>query len=947
MTLHVRTAPGTEAVTLEPVRDAVQSVDPRLPVLSLKTLTNHRDGTTSLWAVTLAAKLFVAFGLIAGVLATAGVYGLRAYLVTLRRREIGIRMALGGTRADILGQLLREGSWMAVTGLLVGTVLAVGLILVLRQSEMLYQVDTLDPLVFAVAPLLLASATAAASYIPARRAYAHGSDGRAAAGIDRETQRSLGVGARIRLGVVSWGSAIIARRRRSMLKFRTIPASLLSLVLLSMAVLSGSAQQDANRPANQDPQAQTPQGQAPQEQAPEGQAQPQGQTAQGQTPQGPTFRGSINFVRVDVIVDDKKGEPVSTLTQAEFELLEDGKPVPVEQFSLVKVDGNPRPGAPPPREIRNRNDEELIANREDVRVFVFFLDDYHVRRANSMTVREPLMRFVQNQLRPNDIVAIMYPLSPVSDLTFTRNHDVVMGAINNFAGRKFDYTPLNQLEANYMRYPTEQVEKIRNDVVMGALRGLSVRLGSLREGRKSVIFVSEGFTAHVASADAEGGRVGAGQPDSVGRSQRGLRTARSKSPPSGSARQTSTRACARSSIRRTGTTRRSMRSIPEAWRHSSTGFDDLPSGPPPSFATDARALRMTQDTLRSISDETDGKAIVNRNTLEQGLQAVIRDSSSYYLLGYTSQTPNDGKFHQITVRVKRRDVNVRARRGFWAVSPDDAIRAATPAPEVAKPVQTALASIATSVQAGKYVRTWLGTERGEGGNTRVTLVWEPLTFPPGDRREPAGRVSLLAATGAGNVVFRGRAPERPIVPSATTGSLGPSGTVNAAAPAAPQRLTFDAPPGKVELRITVEGASGGTLDQEIRDVEVPDFTTPQVSLGTPRLYRARTLPELRSITSDPNAVPAAGREFARTDRVLVRFSAYAPGTEMPGATAVLLNRAGAKMSDLPVTPSTIPGTTHEITLGLSTVPAGEYLVEITAKSAAGETKALIPLRVTS
>ena len=731
-----------------------------------------------------------------------------------------------------------------------------------------------------------------------------------------------------------------------MLKFRKIPASLLSLVLLSMAVLSGSAQQDANRPANQDPQAKPPQGQAPQEQAPEGQAQPQGQTAQGQTPQGPTFRGSINFVRVDVIVDDKKGEPVSTLTQAEFELLEDGKPVPVEQFSLVKVDGNPRPGAPPPREIRNRNDEELIANREDVRVFVFFLDDYHVRRANSMTVREPLMRFVQNQLRPNDIVAIMYPLSPVSDLTFTRNHDVVMGAINNFAGRKFDYTPLNQLEANYMRYPTEQVEKIRNDVVMGALRGLSVRLGSLREGRKAVIFVSEGFTAmlppQMRKADASApdnpiqSAIAAGAQDS------------SQQITAEWFGQTDVYSRMREVIDTANRNNTSFYALdPRGLAPFEYGFDDLPSGPPPSFATDARALRMTQDTLRSISDETDGKAIVNRNTLEQGLQAVIRDSSSYYLLGYTSQTPNDGKFHQITVRVKRRDVNVRARRGFWAVSPDDAIRAATPAPEVAKPVQTALASIATSVQAGKYVRTWLGTERGEGGNTRVTLVWEPLTFPPGDRREPAGRVSLLAATGAGNVVFRGRAPERPIVPSATTGSLGPSGTVNAAAPAAPQRLTFDAPPGKVELRITVEGASGGTLDQEIRDVEVPDFTTPQVSLGTPRLYRARTLPELRSITSDPNAVPAAGREFARTDRVLVRFSAYAPGTEMPGATAVLLNRAGAKMADLPVTPSTIPGTTHEITLGLSTVPAGEYLVEITAKSAAGETKALIPLRVTS
>lgn len=170
MTLHVKTAPGTEARMLEPVRATIQSVDQRLPILSLETLTNHRDGATSLWAVTFAAKLFVMFGLIAGVLATAGVYGLRAYLVTQRRREIGIRIALGGTRANIVAQLLREGAWMAVTGLVAGTMLAVGLIQVLRQSELLYQVDAIDPLVFIVAPLVLASATAAASYIPARRA---------------------------------------------------------------------------------------------------------------------------------------------------------------------------------------------------------------------------------------------------------------------------------------------------------------------------------------------------------------------------------------------------------------------------------------------------------------------------------------------------------------------------------------------------------------------------------------------------------------------------------------------------------------------------------------------------------------------------------------------------------------------------------------------------------
>jgi VWFA-related protein len=620
--------------------------------------------------------------------------------------------------------------------------------------------------------------------------------------------------------------------------------------------------------------------------------------------------------------------------------------VSVEQFSLVKVDGNPRPGAPPPAEIRTRNDEELIANRDDIRIFVFFLDDYHVRRANSMSVREPLMKFVQDQLRPNDIVSIMYPLSPVSDLTFTRNHNAVLGAIERFEGRKFDYTPLNQFEQNYMRYPTEQVEKIRNDVVMTALQGLSVRLGSLREGRKSVIFVSEGFTAML---PPQMRRADASQPANPIESAGAARSQDSSQQITAEwFGQTDVYSRMRDVIDAANRNNTSFYSLdPRGLAPFEYGFDDLPFGPPPSFATDGRALRMTQDTLRSLSEETDGRAIVNRNTLLQGLAQVTRDSSYYYLLGYTSQAPNDGKFHQITVRTKRRDLNIRARRGFWAARPEDAIRVANPTPDVAKPVQTALASIATSVQAGKYVRTWIGSERGEGGNTRVTLVWEPLAFPPGDRREPAGRVSLLAATAAGNVVFRGRAPERPVVAAVTTGSLGPSAAASAPPSTPPQRLTFDAPPGKVELRITVEGATGGTLDQEIRDIEVPDFTSPQVSLSTPRLYRARTLPELRTITADANAVPAAGRDFSRTERVLIRFSAYGPGTERPEATAVLLNRGGTKMSDVPVTVSSAAGTTHEITLALATVAPGEYLVEVTVKGASGESKTLIPFRVTS
>ena len=82
----------------------------------------------------------------------------------------------------------------------------------------------------------------------------------------------------------------------------------------------------------------------------------------------------------------------------------------------------------------------------------------------------------------------------------------------------------------------------------------------------------------------------------------------------------------------------------------------------------------------------------------------------------------------------------------------------------------------------------------------------------------------------------------------------------------PQKLVFDVPPGKIELRLTVEGAgAGGTLDQEIRTIVVPDLTGPQVAMSTPRVYRARTVPEFRTFVNDPNAAPAAAREFSRTN----------------------------------------------------------------------------------
>ena len=651
--------------------------------------------------------------------------------------------------------------------------------------------------------------------------------------------------------------------------------------------------------------------------------------AQGdaQQPQ-PVFRAGVNFVRVDVIVNDNKGEPVTNLTQADFEVLEDGKPQTVEQFRLIRVDGNPRPGDPPPRELRNRIDEEIEISKDDVRLFVFFMDDYHVRLGNSISVKEPLTRFVQTQIRPNDVVGIMYPLTPLDGITFTRNPATIISAIERFEGRKFDYRPRNLFEEQYARAPSEIVEQIRNQVVMTALRGLSSRLGGLREGRKAIIYVSEGLTAmlppQLRVADASLGPLSSPVP---------------RSPMTGenSTREETAAFFAQSDLYS------QMRDVFTAANRNNAAIYALdPRGLTPfEFGIDEavgpnqdrRTLQMTQDTLRSLADETDGRAIVNRNDLLPGLAQIVKDSSYYYLLGYNSTlAPSDGKFHQITVRLKRRGLDVRARKGYWALTAEDITKANTPAVETPKPVQNALASISTSIQAGKYVRTWLGTSRGEQGKTRVTLLWEPLPQSPGLRRDQPlpGRVSLIAANTKGDLVFRGRVPDAASSAPASTPAPGP------------QRITFDAAPGQLELRMNVEETTGGTLDSEIRTIMVPDLTATEAAISTPRVHRARTVREFQTIAADPAAVPAVAREFSRTERLLIRFEVYGNATP----TAVLMNRNGNKMADVPVAASAIAGT-HQIDLSLAAIAAGEYVVEITAKGATGEAKELIPLRVGS
>jgi hypothetical protein len=183
------------------------------------------------------------------------------------------------------------------------------------------------------------------------------------------------------------------------------------------------------------------------------------------------------------------------------------------------------------------------------------------------------------------------------------------------------------------------------------------------------------------------------------------------------------------------------------------------------------------------------------------------------------------------------------------------------------------------------------------------------------------------------MIFRGGAPDQASTPAPGTGG-------------GPQRLTFEAPPGKLEMRLTVQDAGSGTLDQEIKTIDVPDLTAPAAAISTPRVFRMRTAREFQTLAADAAATPTAGREFSRTERLLIRFDAYAAGNEQVQPTAILLNRAGTKMADVPVTAAQAAGT-HQINLSLASIPAGEYLVEIAVTSASGEAKELVALRVGS
>jgi VWFA-related protein len=434
----------------------------------------------------------------------------------------------------------------------------------------------------------------------------------------------------------------------------------------------------------------------------------------------PSFRAGVNLVRVDVLATDRGGRALDTLTADDFEIRENGVRQAIGSFKRVYLNGNREPGGDALRPITSDAIEATEAAREDVRLFAVLLDDYHVKRGSSLWVREQLARWVETQLGPADMIGVMYPLEAMADMHLTRDRDLVQVAFRRFAGRKHNYWPENEIEQRYVfRLSAEEIERTRTRVTFGAIEALIARLGALKEGRKSLILVTEGFANSLPAAlvNYHGGLGGPSLPGALGRG-------------GGPATPDS------STFFKSVDLDEDLREITNLANRQNVSIDPVdPRGlgaseyggdlPEVDDRTNRMYQQLTTTTLRVLAENRDGRAIVNRNDITMAMKQIVSDASAYYLLGYSSTLPaSDGKFHPIDVRVKRSGVELRHRRGYWAPTAEEAARvnrtaAAAPAPN---PVADAIGAM--RARDARMIHTWIGTSPGDAGRTRLTLVWE-------------------------------------------------------------------------------------------------------------------------------------------------------------------------------------------------------------------------------
>jgi VWFA-related protein len=646
--------------------------------------------------------------------------------------------------------------------------------------------------------------------------------------------------------------------------------------------------------------------------------------------QQPTFRGGANYVRVDMYAT-VDGQPVQDLKQDEIELREDGVAQNIEAFEHVVVQAaGPQETRVEPNTVA---ESRQMAADARARVFVIFLDTYHSQLGSSARMRVPLTRFLERVLGADDLVALMTPEMAASDITFARRTTVISNIMQDeWWGRRNrvgDPDPKEQVyEACYGvvsgrnagGMTKEMIERRREKLTLDALDDLVTHLRGLREERKAVITVTEGwrlFTENRNLARVNGDQPpGVLPPVGVGGGQLGVGRR-------GSATGVDQVECDadRMALALMNNDRR-LRDIEDEANRGNVSFYpvyaqgltafDAPLGPerPPTLAVDSANLATKQNGLRELAANTDGVAVIGTNDAEGALKRIAADLSSYYLLGYYStNTKLDGRFRNIAVRIKRPGVQVRARRGYRGLTAEELVDArrsnggATAAAAGAANSAASAVNVVVNPRAQFRIRTSGWTPAG-GDSSAAWIVGE-LDYAT--RRELAwsagatADVTVVAASGAEVV----------------------SQTVEVASGDAAFSIRIPADggmaPGEYAVRVRVRPSSDSGLP--VADTARLIIAGTPSPLGEPLLWR-------RGPTTGPKYAMTADPRFTRLERVRVEL----PTTAVGAASGRMLDRLGKPMQ-VPVQLSEKPDPSGNFRwivaeAVLAPLATGDYAIEV-------------------
>ena len=648
-------------------------------------------------------------------------------------------------------------------------------------------------------------------------------------------------------------------------------------------------------------------------------------------PQQPTFRGGINYIKVDMYASTRDGVSITDLRREEIELLEDGKAQDIKDFEHVQVDNLT------PQELRiepnSVEESRQMAADGRARIFVIFLDTLHTNVEGSANMRIPLVRFLDRAMGSNDMVALMTPEMSASDITFGRKTTVISNIMQRewTWGRRNRIEPLDMKETLYTACfrGDEQLLKAMKDrrrekQTLDALDDLIIHLQGIREERKAILTVSEGW--RLFQPDPKLADRGGSEIPNLERIFMPADRARNAG---GSGVDMAQCTADRIALANIDDAQR-MREITESANRGNVTFypvyprglavfdSDIGPDPPLSLQEDAAILRNKQQSLRGLAIDTDGTPIINTNDIEGGLSRIVADLSSYYLLGYESTNSKlDGRFRSITVRVKRPDTKVRARRGYRALTAEEVMtRSDRDNPGAA----TANLPPAVVVNPRAPFRLRSAVWTSEVGGTQTTSLWLVGELDFATRRDIAwsnganAEISLVSAKGD-------RVASLQV--SFATSDGGFTVKVPATAPLAP---------GDYAVRVRVLPQAGQALPlADLTRVVIPESPVP---LGESVMLR-------RGPSTGPRYVATADPRFQKSDRLRLEIPTQLDAT----ATARLLDRTG-KPLQVPVTTSDRRDEGGEfrwviVDATLAPLAPGEYAVEV----AVGDAKQVTAFRM--